>query len=88
MRAISQSEAVSSISALLDELDKEPVVIRKDGRDIAYLISPDEFETTREARTRRLLDISDIASAEIEENVRLKGLDRFELMKSLERKAS
>ena len=64
------------------------VAIQQDGREIAYLVSPEEFATMREASRQRLIDASNAASAEIAKNVREKGLDLDDLMRSLDRKAS
>ena len=88
MRTVSQNEAASSLPSLLQGVEQGAVAIQQDGREIAYLISPKEFETTREARNQRLLDASDALSAEIAKNVREKGLSLEDLMRSLDRKAS
>ena len=88
MRTVTQSEAASSLASLLQETEQGAVAIQQDGREVAYLISPEEFETTREARRQRLIDASNAASAEIAKNVREKGLDLDDLMRSLDRKAS
>ncbi len=50
MKTLSLSEAKMKLSALLDSimLTDEEVVITKNGRPAAVLISPDEFESLRE----------------------------------------
>ena len=88
MRTVSQYEAASSLPSLLQGVEEGAVAIEQDGREIAYLISPEEFATTREARRQHLLDASDALSAEIAKNVREKGLSLEDLMRSLDRKAS
>ncbi len=88
MRVVSQAEATSSLGALLEVVEEGAVAIQKDGREIAYLISPEEFECTREAKRQHLTQASQAASAEIAENVRLKDLNLEELMRSLDRKSS
>ena len=88
MRTVSQNEAASSLPSLLQGVEQGAVAIQQDGREIAYLISPKEFETTREARNQRLLDASNALSAEIAKIVREKGLSLEDLMRSLDRKAS
>ena len=50
MNTISVSEAKMKLSALVDSVKKtdEEVVITKNGRPVAVLVSPDEFESWRE----------------------------------------
>ena len=88
MRTVSQYEAASSLPSLLQRVEQGAVAIQQDGREIAYLISPEEFETTREARRQRLIEATNALSAEIAKNVREKGLSLDDLMRSLDRKAS
>ena len=50
MNTISVSEAKMKLSALVDSIKEtdEEVVITKNGRPVAVLVSPDEFESWRE----------------------------------------
>jgi len=50
MNTISVSEAKMKLSALVDSVKNtdEEVVITKNGRPVAVLVSPDEFESWRE----------------------------------------
>jgi antitoxin YefM len=50
MNTISVSEAKMKLSALVDSVKAtdEEVVITKNGRPVAVLVSPDEFESWRE----------------------------------------
>jgi prevent-host-death family protein len=50
MKTISVSEAKMKLSALVDSVKgtDEEVVITKNGRPVAVLVSPDEFESWRE----------------------------------------
>ena len=50
MKTLSLSEAKMKLSALLDSIGvtDEEVVITKNGRPAAILVSPDEFESWRE----------------------------------------
>jgi prevent-host-death family protein len=50
MSTISVSEAKMKLSALVDAVKEtdEEVVITKNGRPVAVLVSPDEFESWRE----------------------------------------
>jgi prevent-host-death family protein len=55
MKTLSLSEAKMKLSALVEALqtDEEEVVITKNGRPAAVLVSPDEFASWRE--TQRVL---------------------------------
>jgi antitoxin (DNA-binding transcriptional repressor) of toxin-antitoxin stability system len=86
MRAIAQTEIASALPGLLREVEKESVAIESDGRQVAYLVSPREHATTREAETKRLLEATAALQDEIAKNVREKGLDLDELMRDLDRK--
>jgi antitoxin YefM len=52
MKTLSLSEAKMKLSALLDSIGitDEAVVITKNGRPAAVLVSPDEFESWRETQ--------------------------------------
>jgi antitoxin YefM len=53
MKTLSLSEAKMKLSALLDSIGitDEEVIITKNGRPAAVLVSPDEFESWRETQT-------------------------------------
>lgn len=55
MSTISVSEAKMKLSALVDAVKEtdEEVVITKNGRPVAVLVSPDEFESWRETMNVR-----------------------------------
>ncbi len=50
MKTLSLSEAKMKLSALVDSVEStdEAVMITKNGRSVAVLVSPDEFESWRE----------------------------------------
>jgi prevent-host-death family protein len=56
MKTLSISEAKMKLSALVDSIGvtDEEVVITKNGRPVAVLVSPDEFEGWREEIKRGL----------------------------------
>ena len=60
MNTISVSEAKMKLSALVDSVKNmdEEVVITKNGRPVAVLVSPDEFDSWRE--TLKVLFDSDL----------------------------
>ncbi len=69
MNTVSVSEAKMKLSALVDSVNQtdEEVVITKNGRPVAVLVSPDEFESRRETMKVRF-------DGELMEEVR-QGLD-------------
>ena len=50
MRTISATEA-KQVGALLDSAQREPVVIRRQKRDIAVVLSPQEYDRLRAINT-------------------------------------
>lgn len=47
MRYVSATDAKQRLAALLDAAQREPVVIRRQKRDVAVLLSPQEYERLR-----------------------------------------
>lgn len=52
MRSISATDAKQKLAALLDTAQREPVMIRRHGRDIAVILSAEEYDRLRGARGR------------------------------------
>lgn len=59
MTTISATEAKQNFAALLDRSQSGPVVIQRHERDIAVLISAEEYEKIRQLRVAELLRVSD-----------------------------
>jgi prevent-host-death family protein len=51
MRYVSATEAKQRLAALLDAAQREPVTIRRQKRDVAVLLSPQEYERLRALNT-------------------------------------
>ncbi len=47
MRYVSATEAKQRFAAVVDAAQREPVVIRRQKRDVAVLLSPQEYERLR-----------------------------------------
>jgi len=47
MRYVSATEAKQRLAALLDAAQREPVTIRRQNRDVAVLLSPQEYDRLR-----------------------------------------
>jgi antitoxin Phd len=59
MRAVSEADAKSGFADLLKTAQREPVVIRRQNRDVAVIVSAEEYEKSRRvnlAELRRLMD--------------------------------
>ena len=52
MRHVSATEAKQRLAALLDAAQREPVVIRRQKRDVAVILSPQEYERLCALNTR------------------------------------
>ena len=85
-RAISQEEFVNSASDLLQVVGKQTVFIQKEGNTVAVIVSPAEYESTREARAERAIRAMDRLGEYMQTVATPEELD--ELEKALDRKAS
>ena len=93
MRVVAQSDIVNSLPSLLEDfahenVPHEAVAIQSDGRNVAFVISPEEYETIHLARNQRLIAATERLSSRIAERAEADGLDLGDLMRSLDRKAS
>jgi prevent-host-death family protein len=50
MRSVSATEAKQNLAAVLDTAQREPVVIRRHDRDVAVILSAEEYERLRALR--------------------------------------
>jgi len=50
MKSVSATEAKQRFAALIDAAQREPVVIRRQNRDVAVIISPAEYDRIRGAQ--------------------------------------
>jgi antitoxin Phd len=48
MRTVSATDAKRRLAALLDAAQREPVVIRRQNRDVAVIMSAEEYERIRD----------------------------------------
>lgn len=55
MRSISATDAKQKLAALLDTAQREPVMIRRHERDIAVILSAEEYDRLRGARADEFL---------------------------------
>jgi PHD/YefM family antitoxin component YafN of YafNO toxin-antitoxin module len=59
MRTVSENDAVVTLPSIIDELGSESVAIERDGKDVAVLMSPVEYESTRRMKIKRLVESMD-----------------------------
>jgi len=64
MRAISATEAKQRFAALLDAAQREPVVIRRQNRDVAVIISAQQYERIRKQNIAEFQKFCDRVGAE------------------------
>jgi len=68
MRTVSATEAKQRLAALLDAAQREPVLIRRQNRDVAVIMSAEEYERIRKIKVDELLQTMDRISAQAAAN--------------------
>jgi prevent-host-death family protein len=79
MRTVSATDAKQRFAAVLDAAQREPVVIRRQNRDVAVVISIADYERMRAANVETFLRVSD----QIGREAAAKGLTERKLAKLL-----
>lgn len=64
MKTIPATEAKNRLGAILDAAQREPIVIRRQDRDIAVVLSMADYERLRSANVAALLELRDEVAAE------------------------
>ncbi len=64
MKTIRVTEARNRLGAILDAAQREPVVIRRQDRDVAVVLSMADYERLRSANIAALLELRDEVAAE------------------------
>lgn len=68
MTTVSATQAKQQFAALLDKAQREPVRIRRHNRDVAVIVSADEYEQLRGMRWERFNGVASVAAEEAESN--------------------
>jgi prevent-host-death family protein len=68
MKKITATDAKNRLGAILDDAQREPVVIQRQERDVAVVMSIAEFERMRSANVRAFLDLRNEVAAEAKRN--------------------
>ena len=79
MKTVAATEAKNRLGAILDDAQREPVVIRRQDRDIAVVLSMTDYERLRTGNIRAFLELRDQVAAD----ARAKGLTAKRLKKLL-----
>ena len=64
MKSVSATEAKQRFAALIDTAQREPVVIRRQNRDVAVIVSAEEYERVRRANIEEFQKFCDRVGAE------------------------
>ena len=68
MKTVAATEAKDRLGAILDEAQHEPVVIRRQDRDIAVVLSMADYERLRAGNIQAFLDLRNQVAAEAAAN--------------------
>ena len=68
MKTVSATDAKQRLAALLDAAQREPVLIRRQNRDVAVIISAQEYERIRKVNIEELERTMDRLSAQAAAN--------------------
>ena len=82
MRSISATEAKQRLAALLDAAQREPVVIRRQNRDVAVLLSTSEYERLRNVNVSEFTEFCN----RIAQRAAARGLTEAKLKRLLDEK--
>ena len=64
MKKVAATEAKNRLGAILDAAQREPIVIRRQDRDIAVVLSMADYDRLRSANARAFLDLrNEVAAA-------------------------
>ena len=75
MRSVSATEAKQRLAALLDTAQREPVVIRRQNRDVAVIMSAEDYARIRDLNVAELQRFCD----RVADQARARGLDQAAL---------
>lgn len=67
MKTVGATEAKNRLGAILDAAQREPIVIRRQDRDIAVVLSMADYDRLRSANVRAFLDLRNEIAAEAHE---------------------
>ena len=75
MKRVTEAEARERLNEILDEVQRGPLLIRREGQDVAVVLSLGEYERLRAANVQAFLDLRNDVAAE----AAVKGLSEEQL---------
>ena len=79
-QGIPAAEAKTNFGALLEKVQREPLMISKKGRPVAVLMSMDEFELHQRIKLKQLRREVQAGLADLEDGKVVSGAEAFEAM--------
>ncbi|MGH9449609.1 MAG: type II toxin-antitoxin system Phd/YefM family antitoxin [Terriglobia bacterium] len=79
MRYVSATDAKQRLAALLDEAQRQPVVIRRQKREVAVVLSPREYDRLRALNAEEFQQFCD----RVARRATARGLTKRQLAKAL-----
>ncbi len=68
MKTVAATEAKNRLGAILDDAQREPIVIRRQDRDIAVVLSMADYERMRSGNIQAFVDLRNQVAAEAAAN--------------------
>ena len=68
MKTVAATDAKNRLGAILDDAQREPIVIRRQDRDIAVVLSMADYERLRAGNIQAFLDLRNQVAAEAAAN--------------------
>ena len=68
MKKVTATDAKNRLGALIDDAQREPVVIQRQERDVAVILSMAQFEQMRSGNIRAFLELRNEVAAEAKRN--------------------
>jgi antitoxin YefM len=64
MKTVPATEAKNRFGAIIDDAQREPIVIRRQDRDVAVVLSMADYERLRSGNARAFLELRNAVAAE------------------------
>ena len=64
VKSVPATEVETRLGAILDDAQREPIVIHRENRDVAVVISMEEYERLRSGKVQAFLDLRTEIAAE------------------------
>lgn len=68
MKSIDEAEAQARLDEILDEAQQQPIVIRRQARDVAAIVSARDYERLRALNVQSFLDLREEVAREAATN--------------------